>query len=83
MQNPNIQLNKINASVPPTKNDDSTAGYSAGSKWIDTTHGRNYICIAAAAGGAVWQLNTANLSSGGVASGGNYVNTNNSAWSSK
>ncbi len=82
-QNPNVQLSKLNGTVPPTKDDDSVAGYSVGSKWIDTTHSRNYICIAASAGAAVWQLNTANLSSGGVASNVSYVNTNNSSWSSK
>lgn len=76
-------LDKLNASTPPTKNDDANAGYSIGSKWIDTTHGRNYLCIVASAGAAVWQLNTANLSPGGVNTGGNYVNINNSLWSSK
>ncbi|MFA6567605.1 MAG: hypothetical protein WCS96_05285 [Victivallales bacterium] len=83
MRNPNIQLSKLDATVPPTKDDDANAGYSVGSKWIDTAHGRNYLCMAATAGAAVWQLNTANLSSGSVSSGGSYVNTNNSSWSSK
>ncbi|MFA6290302.1 MAG: hypothetical protein WC637_00900 [Victivallales bacterium] len=81
----NVQntLNKLDATIPPAKNNDSSAGYSVGSRWIDTAHGRNYTCIAADVGAAVWQLNTANLSPGSVSSGGNYVNTNNSLWSSR
>jgi hypothetical protein len=37
-------------------NDDSTAGYTVGSVWIDTTAKRAYILVDATAGAAVWEL---------------------------
>ena len=42
------------AAVAPTVNDDSSAGYSVGSWWIDTTADRAYVCVDASVGAAVW-----------------------------
>jgi len=42
-------------SVPPTLSDDETAGYSVGSRWIDRSTNRSYICTDATAGAAVWR----------------------------
>lgn len=42
------------ASVAPTANDDSTADYSVGSLWIDTTGNKGYLCLDATAAAAVW-----------------------------
>lgn len=42
----------------PTVNDDSTQGYAVGSRWIDTTNDREYICLGAATGAAVWRDTT-------------------------
>lgn len=38
----------------PTTGDDSADGYGIGSRWIDTTNGKFYICQDATAGSAVW-----------------------------
>jgi len=48
----------LNATVAPTVNDDSSAGYAVGSKWIDTTADEAYVCLDASAGAAVWQILT-------------------------
>lgn len=50
----------LNASVAPGVSDDNVAGYSVDSRWIDTTHGRIYICVSAATGAAVWKDITGN-----------------------
>ena len=56
---PNINLlkilgNKFDATAAPTVNDDSSAGYQVGSKWIDVTNDKAYNCVDATAGAAVW-----------------------------
>lgn len=52
----------LTATTAPGVGDDSSAGYSVGSYWIDVTGDRFYICVDASVGAAVW-------SSGGVADG--------------
>lgn len=48
-------LSKYNATVPPTVDDDSGDGYGVGSRWVDITHKKSWICISASLGAAVWQ----------------------------
>lgn len=45
----------LSASVAPTVNDDSSANYSVGSFWCDTTADDAYICLDASVGAAVWK----------------------------
>ena len=40
--------------VPPTADDDATAGYTVGSTWIDTATGKAYILVDSTDGAAVW-----------------------------
>lgn len=42
------------ATTAPTVNSDTTAGYSVGSLWCDTTADNVYVCIDATTGAAVW-----------------------------
>lgn len=42
------------AATDPGSGDDSADGYSAGSKWHNTTAGRAWVCKVATAGAAVW-----------------------------
>lgn len=42
------------AAVPPTVNDDNTAGYSIFSLWLDNTGPQTYICRSATTGAADW-----------------------------
>lgn len=42
------------ASVAPTVNDDSGAGYGVGSIWLDTTADTAFMCLDASVGAAVW-----------------------------
>ena len=50
----NSLLDKLDATVEPTVNDDSSAGYSVGSIWIDVTADNSYICVDSTVGAAVW-----------------------------
>lgn len=49
----NIKSN-YSATSPPTVNNDSSAGYSVGSVWIDVSNDRSYICLDNSLGNAVW-----------------------------
>lgn len=56
--------NNYNATTNPTVTDDTNAGYSVGSVWINVTADEAYRCVDAAAGAAVWvntTLTTAEL----------------------
>jgi len=46
---------KWNATVAPTTTDDTNAGYSVGSEWINTTGDTGYICVDTTAASAVWK----------------------------
>jgi len=45
---------KLDAVVPPTVNDDSTAGFTPRSIWFDVAAGEAYRCLIAEPGAAVW-----------------------------
>jgi len=47
-------LSKYDATTAPTANDDSGDGYAPGSRWIDVTNDKAYICVDASSGAAVW-----------------------------
>lgn len=53
------QLNNLAAAVAPTANEDSGDGYSVGSRWINTTTDKEYVCLDASVGAAVWTETTA------------------------
>lgn len=57
----NLKVN-LNASAAPTATDDSTAGYSVGSRWVDTTNDKEYVCLDATASAAVWTETTQDTS---------------------
>lgn len=46
------------ATVSPTITDDSSQGYSVGSRWANTLTHTEYVCIDASVGAAVWRLTT-------------------------
>lgn len=50
--------NNLSATTSPAANDDSTAGYEAGSRWLDNTPTPKvwWICTDATAGAAVWDV---------------------------
>ncbi len=48
-------LNNFAATVPPAATDDSVAGYAVGSRWINVTTNRVYVCVDATATAAIWQ----------------------------
>lgn len=51
--------NNYAASVAPTATDDTAAGYSVGSMWIDTTADVGYLCVDSTTATAVWKQITA------------------------
>jgi hypothetical protein len=53
------QKNNFGASAAPTTGDDSGDGYSVGSRWLDTTADKEYVCTDATAAAAVWKETTA------------------------
>lgn len=53
-----LPLNNYVATAAPTVNDDASAGYSAGSEWVDTVGEQAYRCISSAVGSALWKQTT-------------------------
>ena len=49
-----ITINKFNATTDPTINDDSGDGYNIGSRWVNVTDDKYWICVDTTAGAAVW-----------------------------
>jgi len=47
-------LNKLDGTAAPTTGDDSVDGYSIGSRWLDVTNSKEYVCKDATEGAAVW-----------------------------
>lgn len=62
------EKNNYAGTSTPTVNDDSSAGYSVGSKYIDITNDKAYVCVDASVGAAVW-----NLSGGSAGSANDWV----------
>lgn len=50
-----VKLNR-GASAAPIATDDSVAGYTIGSRWIDTTNNEEWLCVDATATAAVWLM---------------------------
>lgn len=50
-----LRIDKLNATVAPTVNDDADDGYSVGSFWGDVTGDWGYVCLDATVGAAVWR----------------------------
>lgn len=67
VDSPMVAVNKWNATTAPAVTDDSGDGYAIGSRWIDTTNDKEYVCTDASVGAAVWKETTA---AGGAAAVG-------------
>lgn len=57
----NLPTNNFTATAAPTATDDSSSGYSVGSRWVDTTADESYICVDSTATSAVWLSSTLTL----------------------
>lgn len=66
-----IPLNKYNATVDPTLNDDANAGYMPGSNWLNVSTEEAYKCIDSTVGAAVWVTTTLTLDDLGTAAAQN------------
>jgi len=54
-------LNKVDAVIPPTSNDDANDGYSESSLWLDIAADEAYRCLDATVGAAIWIKTTVDL----------------------
>jgi len=61
--------NNLSASVAPTADDDDLDGYEVGSRWIDTTADKAYVCVDATATAAIWRVSGESTQSLGNRSG--------------
>ncbi len=53
----------LSSGVAPGTGDDTTAGYSVGSLWIDTTADKSYVCVDSTTAAAVWKETSGGASS--------------------
>ena len=49
---------KLDATSAPGVGDDNTEGYAVGSRWVDVTNDKEYVCLDASTGAAVWTETT-------------------------
>jgi hypothetical protein len=56
-------INNLSATTDPGAGNDNTQGYGPGSEWINTTNNREWTCVSAATGAAVWSFSGAVLGS--------------------
>jgi hypothetical protein len=61
----NLKSN-FSASAAPTTSDDSGSGYVVGSRWIDTTNDKEYVCLDNTSTAAVWTETTGGGGGGGI-----------------
>ena len=69
-------LNKFDAIVDPTANNDNTQGYEVGSHWVNLTNGSSFILVDDTTGAAIWDSTNQNNVDGG-SFGDQYINTGN------
>ena len=50
-----VKLENVTATTAPTVNDDYDDGYLVGSRWVDLTADRAYVCLDSTVGAAVWK----------------------------
>lgn len=69
LDSPLAAVNKWGATVAPAITDDSGDGYAVGSRWIDTTADKEYVCLDSTVGAAVW-TETTGAGGSGIPQGG-------------
>lgn len=60
-----LGIDNFGATTDPTAANDNTQGYGPGSEWINTTLNREWTCLSAATGAAVWAFGGAAYGNGG------------------
>lgn len=63
---------KLDATAAPSVNDDVDLGYAVGSRWVDVTNDKEYVCLDATEDNAVWTETT--QSGGGTVTRGTFAN---------
>lgn len=53
----NLKVNLV-ATTAPTNTNDSSQGYSVGSRWFDITNDKEYVCVDSTVSAAIWLLTT-------------------------
>lgn len=66
---PWMRRHNLTATVDPTVNNDTTQGYAAGSRWVNTTSKETFECVVPAAGAAVWNPTTTPAGAGKASPG--------------
>ena len=59
----NLKVN-LTAETDPGVTADGSAGYASGSRWLNTVTGKEFVCLGAATGAALWKETTASGSLG-------------------
>lgn len=59
-----VQANTFTATAAPTVNDDTDGGWVVGSRWLDVTNDKEYVCLDITDGAAVWTETTAGAAGG-------------------
>ena len=72
-------LNSYDKTTDPTVSDDSSSGYSVGSRWLNTTTGKEFVLVDDTVGAANWAGDAASLAAGsGISIVNNLINVENS-----
>jgi hypothetical protein len=64
------QKHKFDATVSPAVGNDTTEGYTVGSRWVDVTNDIAYVCIDVSSGAAIWSAGGGGVSPSQAVNGG-------------
>jgi len=71
----NVKLSNFASTGNPSSSDDSTDSYAVGSRWINISTDKEYVCLDSSSGAAVWTETTQAGSTGGEANTASNTNT--------
>ena len=76
LQGSNVKQSNMDATIDPAVSNDITEGYEVGSRWVNVTSDKEFVCLDASSGAAVWKETTSTGGSGDVVGPGSAVDEN-------
>lgn len=76
---PNLKVN-LAATTVPAATDDTSKGYAIGSRWINVSTMKEYVCVKSGAGAAIWEITTPTQGNLPVGTEGQFLSYKSGNW---